>query len=202
VWVLGFDSWRGLGIFLFTTASRTVLGPTQPLIQWVPGSLTLGVKLPGREADHSRSSAEVKECMELYLHFPISLHDVVLSEAQGQLYVTFTWSDSEAKTYCTSAVQRLACIWSLYIFWRKVSKLKRCTEALPHNPEPVKRRKLWDVTDLPFHASALNCQSDWNSKRIDMLIVVVHTRLFTLSQENRCISQGVDLPSQSWFLCY
>jgi hypothetical protein len=51
-----------LGIFLFTTASRTSLGPTQPPIQWVPGALSLGVKQPGREADHSSpSSAEVKE---------------------------------------------------------------------------------------------------------------------------------------------
>jgi hypothetical protein len=32
---------------------------------------SLGVKRPGREADHSPpSSAEVKECAELYLHFP------------------------------------------------------------------------------------------------------------------------------------
>jgi hypothetical protein len=31
--VLGFDSRRGLGIFLFTTASRPALGPTQPPIQ-------------------------------------------------------------------------------------------------------------------------------------------------------------------------
>jgi hypothetical protein len=31
--VLVFDSRRGLGIFLFTTASRTALGPTQPPIQ-------------------------------------------------------------------------------------------------------------------------------------------------------------------------
>jgi hypothetical protein len=29
--VLGFDSRWGLGIFLFTTASRTALGPTQPI---------------------------------------------------------------------------------------------------------------------------------------------------------------------------
>jgi hypothetical protein len=60
--VLGFHSRRGLGVFLFTTASRTALGPTQPLIQWVPRASSLGVKLPGREADHSfPSRAEVEE---------------------------------------------------------------------------------------------------------------------------------------------
>jgi hypothetical protein len=59
--VLGFDSRRGLGIFLFTTASRTAPGPTQHPIQWVPGVLFLGVKRPGREVDHSPPySAEVK----------------------------------------------------------------------------------------------------------------------------------------------
>jgi hypothetical protein len=60
--VLGFDSRRGLGIFLFTTASRMALGPTQPPIQGVQGDLSLGEKRPGREADHSPPSiAEVKE---------------------------------------------------------------------------------------------------------------------------------------------
>jgi hypothetical protein len=60
--VLGFDYRRELGIFLFTTASRMALGPTQPPIQWVPGAVSLEVKRPGREADHSPpSSAEVKE---------------------------------------------------------------------------------------------------------------------------------------------
>jgi hypothetical protein len=34
------------------------------------GCPSLGVKRPGREADHSPPfSSEVKECMELYLHF-------------------------------------------------------------------------------------------------------------------------------------
>jgi hypothetical protein len=67
--VLGFDSQRGLGIFLFTIASGTAPGPTQPPVQWVSGTLSLGVKRPGREADHSPpSSGEVKECGGLYLH--------------------------------------------------------------------------------------------------------------------------------------
>jgi hypothetical protein len=44
---------------------------TQPLIQWIPGALSLGVKRPGREAVHSPpSSAKVKECVELHLHYP------------------------------------------------------------------------------------------------------------------------------------
>jgi hypothetical protein len=51
----------GAGIFLFTTASRTALGSTQPPTQWVPGALSLGVKRPGRETNHSPpSSVEVK----------------------------------------------------------------------------------------------------------------------------------------------
>jgi hypothetical protein len=49
-----------VGIFHLTTASRTVLGPTQPPIQWVSEALSLGVKRPEREYDHSLpSSAEV-----------------------------------------------------------------------------------------------------------------------------------------------
>jgi hypothetical protein len=37
----------------FITASRTALEPTQAPIQWVRGALSLGVKRPVREADHS-----------------------------------------------------------------------------------------------------------------------------------------------------
>jgi len=40
--VLGFDSRRRLGIFLYTTASGMALGQTQPPIQWVAGVLSLG----------------------------------------------------------------------------------------------------------------------------------------------------------------
>jgi hypothetical protein len=48
----GSNSGRGSGgIFLLATASRPVLAPTQPPMQWVLGPLTLGIKWPGREAD-------------------------------------------------------------------------------------------------------------------------------------------------------
>jgi hypothetical protein len=53
---------EGLGIFLFTTASRMALGPTNLPILWISGALSLGLKRPGREADNSPpSSTEIKE---------------------------------------------------------------------------------------------------------------------------------------------
>jgi hypothetical protein len=51
----------GMGIFLFDTTSRQTLRPTHPPTQRY-GGLSLRVKWPGREADHSpSSSAEVKK---------------------------------------------------------------------------------------------------------------------------------------------
>jgi hypothetical protein len=56
--------------FLFSTSSRPVLVPTQPIIQWVSGALSPGVKRPVREADHSPpASAEVKK-MWIYTSTP------------------------------------------------------------------------------------------------------------------------------------
>jgi hypothetical protein len=78
--VLWFDSRRELGIFLFTTMSKMALEPTQPPIKWVPGALSLEVKRPGREADHSpSSSAEIKNVWSYTSTLPILLHGVVLS---------------------------------------------------------------------------------------------------------------------------
>jgi len=48
-----FESRQGLGIFLFSTASRPALEPTHPPIQWVTGAVSLGLMRPRREADHS-----------------------------------------------------------------------------------------------------------------------------------------------------
>jgi hypothetical protein len=76
----GFESRQGLGIFLFTTASRLALGLTQPPIQWVPEAPSLGVKRPVGEADNSPpSSAEVKNAWSYTSTPPIRLHVVVLT---------------------------------------------------------------------------------------------------------------------------
>jgi hypothetical protein len=90
----GFKSRQRLGIFLFTTVSRTVLGPTQPPMQWVQGVLSPGVKRPGREADHSPpSSAEVKNAWS-YTSTPQYAFIAWCSvEAQGQLYPYTLFTD-------------------------------------------------------------------------------------------------------------
>jgi hypothetical protein len=78
--VIGFNSRRGMGISLFTTVSKTALGPTQPPIQRVPWVLSLEVKRPGHEADHSPPfSAEVKNACSYTSTPPIRLRGVVLS---------------------------------------------------------------------------------------------------------------------------
>jgi hypothetical protein len=61
-------------------SSKPALGPTEPPIQWVPGALSLRVKLQGREAGHSPpANAEVKKNVDLYIRSPIRLHGIVLN---------------------------------------------------------------------------------------------------------------------------
>jgi len=76
--------------------SRQALGPIQHPIQWVPGSHSLGVKQPGHEAGHSPpSSAEVKEYMELHLHFSntLSWHGAQLKKSTGTTLPSPNWFD-------------------------------------------------------------------------------------------------------------
>jgi hypothetical protein len=44
---------EGTGLFLFATASRSNLGPTEPPIQWVSEAISTGINWPERGADHS-----------------------------------------------------------------------------------------------------------------------------------------------------
>jgi hypothetical protein len=83
----------GAGIFLFTTASRTALGPTQPPIQGVPGVLSLWVKRPRREVDHSPPSSAMAWCLvkaqgQLYLYLLPLLTDYWLPKKD---YIPWSW---------------------------------------------------------------------------------------------------------------
>jgi hypothetical protein len=67
-------------MFIFSNASRTALGPTQPPIQCESGAFSLAVKRLKREADHSLlSSSEDKNALIYTSTSPIRLHGVVLS---------------------------------------------------------------------------------------------------------------------------
>jgi hypothetical protein len=58
-------------VFLFSSVSIPSLGPTQPLIRWMPVALSPGVKCPGLEADSSHlSSAEVKNAWSYTSTYP------------------------------------------------------------------------------------------------------------------------------------
>jgi hypothetical protein len=75
-----FESRQTLGIFLFTTVSRPALGPTEPPMQGVPEVLSLGVKRPRCEADHSNSPCADVENAWRYTSTPsIRLNGVVYS---------------------------------------------------------------------------------------------------------------------------
>jgi len=66
--------------FWFGTVSRPALGPTQGPIHWILRALSLGIKLPGLEFDHSPpSSAEVKNAWSYASNIPVRFHGVVLS---------------------------------------------------------------------------------------------------------------------------
>jgi hypothetical protein len=90
----GFESRQGLRIFLYTTASRPVLGPTQPPVQWVTGALSLGIKRQDREADHSPpSSAEVKNGWSYTSTPQYAFMRSCLFTTQGKRYLsTFTYT--------------------------------------------------------------------------------------------------------------
>jgi hypothetical protein len=100
----GFTSQHGLRIFLFPTAVSTpILGTTQPPVQWVSRTLSVEVKRPGREADHSPpSSAEVNNAWSYTFTPPIRLHGLVFSEAQGQLHLYLYGSDIQSSLNFTS----------------------------------------------------------------------------------------------------
>jgi hypothetical protein len=82
----------GAGNFSLHHRLQTVSGgPAQRPIQGVSGAISLGVKRPGREADHSPpSSAEVKNALSYNFTPQYAFMAWCSVKAQGQLYLTFT----------------------------------------------------------------------------------------------------------------
>jgi hypothetical protein len=72
--------------FSLLLRSRPALGSTQSPVQWVPRAIFLGVKRPGRKADHlTPSSAEDKNGEAISTLAPTSsMHSAELT--QGQLH--------------------------------------------------------------------------------------------------------------------
>jgi hypothetical protein len=68
--IIGFRFPAGAGNFSFDTVCRPALGSAQPPIQWIPGDLSLGVKRPGCETDHTSIYCRFQEFVELCLHSP------------------------------------------------------------------------------------------------------------------------------------
>jgi hypothetical protein len=94
-----FDSWQGQKIFLFSMKSRLALGPTQPPIRWILGTLSSGVKHLGHEADHlPPSSAQIKNGGAM---LPL-LHYVFMA------YCLISYRDNFTFTVC---VYRLSGLW-------------------------------------------------------------------------------------------
>jgi hypothetical protein len=145
-----------MGISLFTTASIPALGPTQPLIQWVPGALCLRVKRPGRKADQlPPSSAEVKECVELYIHSTNtpSWRGARLRKAQGQLYFYLSFN--------------------LHVPW--IFLLLRIPAGKNHDKELVNGRDLWQQVQakyavLPHAHSSVLSETVLPSSRLELPI--------------------------------
>jgi hypothetical protein len=105
---------RGVGVrvpvgsrIFFSTSSRPALGPTQPPIQWVPKTLSPGVKRTGCEADHSPPTSAERKNTWTYTSTPPYAFMVycLISYAQGQLYL-----------YLSMALQPFVGPWPLFQF--------------------------------------------------------------------------------------
>jgi hypothetical protein len=119
-----FNSWWELGIFLFTTMSRIALGTTQPLIQWVPGILSLGV-----------SGWGVKLTTHLHLQLRSRMHGTLPPLLHYQ-YIFTAWCLVRHRDNFTSFNNRTYTLPWIYsnrtiLFKKKKEKKKGIKEFIP-----------------------------------------------------------------------
>jgi len=104
-----------MGIFLFATASRPALRPTQPPIKLVPAALSLGVKRPGREADHLPPfSVEIKNSWSYTSTPPVCREERCYSAAQIASS-TFSFLKRFVKIYCDGVRDSFVSVFSITV---------------------------------------------------------------------------------------
>jgi len=134
----GFDFWQKLGFILLATESRPDLGPTQPPIECLRGSLSAGVMRPGREADHSPpSKAEVKNVWS-YTSSHSCLHGMILEHKDFILppasFLEFWTSNMvEASNVRTTGVEICTQVWSkllnMHSLWFCILRYSSCSDV-------------------------------------------------------------------------
>jgi hypothetical protein len=90
-------------MFPLASVFRSALRPTQPHIQWVPGTFPVGKARQGRDADHSLpSSAEVKNEQELAS--PSWCLQSIAGQLNFALRLLFSWNNVIAICFQTESL--------------------------------------------------------------------------------------------------
>jgi hypothetical protein len=136
-WSTGVWFRQGQVLFLFATAFRPLLGPTQPPVERVPAAFSSRIKWQGREADHSpQCSVEINNAWSYtstpsyifrawcLVKYRIRHHGVVLSQVQGQLYFTLLYFTSPLGS-CLLPVPPHVTSWAPYVLqlWNTKCKI-------------------------------------------------------------------------------
>jgi hypothetical protein len=136
--------------FLFTTASRTALGPTRPPIQLVLAAFSPGVERPRHVSDHSTPSRDdVKNAWSYTSTPPIRVHGVVLIKHRDFTFKKFSLCP------CIQETPHLI----PHYFWcgRNANKMAQITsecESVPHDFSIAVEVRLLRCTDLTDYASS------------------------------------------------
>jgi len=88
----GVDFRQGVGNDSLFHGVQNGLGPTQPLVHWVPGDVSSGVKCPSHEANHFHLVPRSRMRYQVVTPLPVFPYGMLL---QGKLYLSLTVGGAE-----------------------------------------------------------------------------------------------------------